>query len=86
MRIFKVKETELSCIMDHVESGGIMSSSFRASPCHSEPIEDMMRILWPASQLSDILEMRRWCTEMANSLERPNVWRSYFHAEASIAC
>lgn len=33
-------------------------------------LEDMMRILWPASQLSDILEMRRWCTEMANSLER----------------
>lgn len=33
-------------------------------------LEDMMRILWPASQLSDILEMRRWCTEMADSLER----------------
>ena len=29
-----------------------------------------MRILWPSSQLSDISEMRRWCTEMANSLER----------------
>ena len=33
-------------------------------------LEDMMRILWPSSQLSDISEMRRWCTEMANSLER----------------
>lgn len=36
-------------------------------------LEDMIRILWPMSQPNDVLEMRRWCTEMANSIERTGV-------------
>mmetsp|Transcript_49847 Transcript_49847/g.116300 ORF Transcript_49847/g.116300 Transcript_49847/m.116300 type:complete len:632 (-) Transcript_49847:61-1956(-) len=33
-------------------------------------LEDIMRVLWPAAQLSDLSEMRRWGTEHAKTLDR----------------
>eukprot|EP00931_Biecheleriopsis_adriatica_P069287 TRINITY_DN43154_c0_g1_i1.p1 TRINITY_DN43154_c0_g1~~TRINITY_DN43154_c0_g1_i1.p1 ORF type:complete len:729 (+),score=196.71 TRINITY_DN43154_c0_g1_i1:70-2256(+) len=36
-------------------------------------IEDMMRLIWPAATIHDILEMHRWCIEMSKEFERKHV-------------
>lgn len=33
-------------------------------------LEDMMRVLWPAAQITSLAEMRRWGTELSASLDR----------------
>lgn len=36
-------------------------------------IEDMMRLIWPCSQISDIKQMKQWCKELASQGERHRV-------------
>jgi len=36
-------------------------------------IEDLMRFIWPAAQIVDLIEMRRWCVEMSKTFVRMRV-------------
>mmetsp|Transcript_5726 Transcript_5726/g.10206 ORF Transcript_5726/g.10206 Transcript_5726/m.10206 type:complete len:703 (-) Transcript_5726:87-2195(-) len=36
-------------------------------------IEDMMRLIWPCSQISDIKQMKQWCKELASQAQQQRV-------------